>query len=68
MCVDVCEYLVILSILYVRQNHTPRKLKLYYDLQLVRQAPIWDPRPIFPLLSLIIVLDSCGFVDVGHPL
>jgi hypothetical protein len=32
------------------------------------QAPIWDPRPIFTLLSLIIFLDSCGFVDVGCPL
>jgi hypothetical protein len=30
------------------------------------QAPIWDPRPIFPLS--LIILDSCGFVDVGRPL
>jgi hypothetical protein len=32
------------------------------------QAPIWDPRPIFPILSLIIFLGSFGFVDVGRPL
>jgi hypothetical protein len=31
------------------------------------QAPIWDPWPIFPF-SLWLFLDSCGFVDVGHPL
>jgi hypothetical protein len=31
------------------------------------QASIWDPGPIFPLLSLII-LDTCGFDDVGRPL
>jgi hypothetical protein len=68
MCVNVCEYLVILSVSYVRQNHTPRKSKLYYDRQSVGQAPIWNPRPIFRLLFLIIFLDSCGFVDVGRPL
>jgi hypothetical protein len=33
-----------------------------------RQAPIWDPRPIVPILCLIIFLDSFGFVDVGRPL
>jgi hypothetical protein len=33
-----------------------------------RQAPIWDPRPIFPILSCIyICLDSFGFADVGRP-
>jgi hypothetical protein len=32
------------------------------------QGPIWDPRPIFPILSLITFLDSFGFVDVGRPL
>jgi hypothetical protein len=32
------------------------------------QAPIWDPRTIFPILPLIIFLDSFGFVDVGRPL
>jgi hypothetical protein len=32
------------------------------------QAPNWDPRTIFSVLSLIIFLDSCGFVDVGRPL
>jgi hypothetical protein len=32
------------------------------------QAPTWDPRPIFPILSLIIYFDSFGFVDVGRPL
>jgi hypothetical protein len=32
------------------------------------QAPIWGPRPIFPVLFLMIFLDSFGFVDVGRPL
>jgi hypothetical protein len=31
------------------------------------QAHIWDPRPIFLLLSWIF-LDSYGYVDVGRPL
>jgi hypothetical protein len=30
------------------------------------QAPTWDPRPIFPILSLIILIGSFGFVDVGR--
>jgi hypothetical protein len=33
------------------------------------EAPIWDPWPIFPILSLIILFfDSLGFVDVRRPL
>jgi hypothetical protein len=32
------------------------------------KAPIWDPRPIFPILSFDYFLDSFGFVGVGRPL
>jgi hypothetical protein len=31
------------------------------------QAPIWDQRPIFPIL-FDYILDSFEFVDVGRPL
>jgi hypothetical protein len=48
------------------------KSKLLYDRQSVGpswcQAPTWDPRPIFPILSLIIFFDSFGFIDVGRSL
>jgi hypothetical protein len=44
------------------------KSKLYYDRQSWYQAPIWDPRPIFPHSLWFSFFDSFGLVDVGRPL